>query len=328
MDNRSLEFELIHKYFQSQPQIRNDVAVGIGDDAAVVTPPPQTQIAVTTDTMVDGVHFDAHVSPRALGHKLVAVNLSDLAAMGAEPAWLSLALTLPEVDENWLEEFSKGLFEISEYYRCQLIGGDVTRGPLTLSLTAQGILPANRALSRRGASPGDWVYVTGKLGDAALALAGQQGKVTLSPAQQESVNKRLFYPVPQVMAGQALRSVASSAIDISDGLAGDLGHILAASGLAARINLEAIPRSSIFDEVFETPEAAASFLLAGGDDYELCFTIPENRKGVMQTVTSQTGVELTCIGQLEPGKGLRVYSEGKLLEDSFYSYSHFGQSNE
>lgn len=339
MDSQRREFAIIADYFKRRAgqstgstlsenskssfrRQRNDVLIGIGDDAAVVTPPPESRIAVTTDTMVSGVHFDEHTSPRALGHKLVAVNLSDLAAMGAEPAWVSLACSLPEVDEDWLKEFTAGLFAALDYYHCELIGGDMTRGPLTLTLTAQGILPLERCLQRRGAQPGDRIFVSGTLGDAALALAGLQGKLELRDATIDELQKRLFYPTPRVALGQLLRNQATSAIDLSDGLAGDLKHILRASEVGARVNLEALPASLAFRANLE-PQAGWPLQLNGGDDYELCFTVPESRVGLLESLVRQAGVAVSCIGTIEAQQGLRFFHQNKEVQITGSSYSHF-----
>lgn len=332
------EFSLIAKYFQrspgagndtgsavsatSQNRSRRDVAVGIGDDAAIVIPPADCGIAVTTDTMVSGVHFDEKVPAAAIGHKLVAVNLSDLAAMGAEPAWLSLSCSLPEIDEVWLAEFSRGFFAAADYYRCALIGGDVTKGPLSLTLTAQGIVPAHRYLQRSGAQPGDRIYVSGTLGDAALALAAQQGRVDIPDNLRAELEKRLFYPTPRVGLGQLLRNQATAAIDLSDGLLGDLKHILVASKVGARIQLDALPHSKAFAGSIAGPEGW-KYQIAGGDDYELCFTIPESRCGGLETLALQAGVKVTCIGIIDGHRELRFYEKNQQRVIDLHSYSHF-----
>ncbi|MCH8493385.1 MAG: thiamine-phosphate kinase [Idiomarina sp.] len=354
MDIQRSEFALIAKYFQartsqnqtssfsatnsastqqeysssstlslnSENKSRRDVALSIGDDAAVVIPPADCGIAVTTDTMVAGVHFDDRVPVAALGHKLVAVNLSDLAAMGAEPAWLSLSCTLPEINEEWLAEFSSGFFKTVDYYRCALIGGDVTKGPLSLTLTAQGIVPKERYLTRRGAQPGDRIYVSGTLGDAALALAAQQQRVQLSDAALASLEKRLFYPTPRVGLGQLLRNLATSAIDLSDGLAGDLSHILQASGVGAHIELDRLPRSKAFAESINSADGWV-YQLAGGDDYELCFTVPASRCGMLETIAVQAGVSVTQVGIIEGNKGLRYFNKNERCDLQLESFSHF-----
>lgn len=315
------EFELIESYFRDLNQSRSDVLLRQGDDCAVVKTTPGTHIAVTTDTMVSGVHFDEKVPPRALGHKLVAVNLSDLAAMGAEPAWLSLAITLPEVDQEWLKEFAAGMHELAGYYHCELIGGDTTRGPLTLTLTAHGLLPEGQRLTRHNARPGDWIFVSGNLGDAAAALAGQQGELSLSSFVQHKLNERLFYPTPRIALGQALRGIATSCIDISDGLAADLSHILTRSKVGARIFLHQLPYSEALKSL--TLEQQRHYALHGGDDYELCFTVPEEMRGSLETSLAHSSVKLACIGQIDRSGGLRFFDHDKEVASSNTGYQHF-----
>ena len=220
------EFELIQRCFAEAGRKRTDVAIGIGDDGAVVQVREGCDLVITTDSMVEGIHFFPDVDPRSLGHKLVAVNVSDLAAMGAEPCWLSLALTLPKVDEEWLTAFAEGLSETADYYNCQLIGGDTTRGPLSLTMIAKGLVPKGKAITRAGAQNGDYLYVTGTLGDAALGLKLVQEQVEVSKKHRAHILQRFHYPTARVALGQALRNIASSAMDVSDGLAGDLLHIL------------------------------------------------------------------------------------------------------
>lgn len=319
------EFEVITSYFNAGKQSRSDVVLGQSDDCAVVRTTPQTHIAVTTDTMVAGVHFDEKVPPRALGHKLVAVNLSDLAAMGAEPAWISLAITMPKVDTAWLKEFSAGLHELASYYNCQLIGGDTTRGPLTLTITAQGLLPEDQLLTRRGAKPGDWIYVSGTLGDAAAALAAQRHEISVCPVQKKQLEERLFYPTPRVALGQMLRTLATSAIDISDGLAADLSHILKCSGAGARLQVNNLPYSDALNGNIAV-EQQRHFALHGGDDYELCFTIPEALRGTLETTLAHIGVEVTCVGQIEANAGLRLFDGEQELPSSSLGYQHFGEN--
>lgn len=315
------EFELINSYFNLS-HVRGDVILGQGDDCAVLSTTPQTQIAVTTDTMVSGIHFDHHVPPRALGHKLVAVNLSDLASMGAEPAWLSLAITLPEVDKEWLQAFSEGMNELASYYHCQLIGGDTTRGPLTLTLTAQGLLPEGQRLTRQGAQAGDWIFVSGSLGDAAAALGGQRGDLSLSAHTQSTFNERLFYPTPRIALGQALRTMATSCIDISDGLAADLSHVLKRSEVGARLFLDQLPMSEAMQTLSLSEQR--HYALHGGDDYELCFTVPEEVRGSLETNLAYSGVPLTCVGQIDKQQGLRFFDDGEDVPASSLGYRHFG----
>ena len=213
------EFEVIKSYFTEQTVKRKDVLIGVGDDCAIVTPSEKQNIAVATDTLVAGVHFPVNTSPRAIGHKAIAVNLSDLAAIGAEPSWVSVAITLPSIDEEWIDEFCTGLFELCEFYNVQVIGGDTTQGPLSITVTAQGLVPVGQEMLRTGAKSGDWVYVTGEVGDAALALTHILGTNVLDNHIFTKVRKRLDFPTPRVLAGQALRNYASSAIDLSDATA-------------------------------------------------------------------------------------------------------------
>ncbi len=334
MHTLTKEFSLIAKYFRRQPSNgelgqrernqRQDVILGIGDDAAILKLPADSSLAVTTDAMVYGTHFDDLVPVKALGHKLVAVNISDLAAMGAEPAWLSLALTCPDINDAWLSEFSTGFFALADYYNCALVGGDVTRGPLSLTVTAHGFVPHGKALHRCGARPGDRIYVSGHLGDAAAALAGQQGHLPFTDIQQANLNKRLFYPTPQVALGQSLRVIASSAIDLSDGLASDLMHILQASNVGAKIDANALPTSAVLSAAIPNQSQRVQLQLMGGEDYELCFTVPESRRGSLETVVSQLGIEVTCVGVIEGDEGLRVILNEQPLELTKASFSHFG----
>lgn len=329
MHTLTKEFALIARYFRRSPtmeakSLRRDVLFGIGDDAAILAPPADCVLAVTTDTMVYATHFDANTPIKAIGHKLVAVNLSDLAAMGAEPAWLSLALTCPDIDEAWLTEFSEGFFALSDYYGCSLIGGDVTRGALSLTVTAQGFIPQGRAIYRAGAQPGDRIYVSGTLGDAAVALAGQQGKLNLTELQQLSLNKRLFYPSPQVALGQALRTIASSAIDLSDGLGSDLQHLLHAAQVGARIDINKLPASTnLAAALVADPIQKAQYQLFGGEDYELCFTVPESRRGSLETLVSQLGISITCVGIIEGEAGLRFMQDKTQVSFNEMGFQHF-----
>ncbi|MCO4322688.1 thiamine-phosphate kinase [Aliidiomarina quisquiliarum] len=324
MHNLTKEFSLIAKYFQREQSSRHDIILGIGDDAAILTPPAESSLAVTTDTMVYGTHFDDSVPVKALGHKLVAVNVSDLAAMGAEPTWLSLALTCPAINELWLSEFTSGFFALADYYHCSLIGGDVTRGPLSLTVTAQGFVPQGKEIRRSGAQPGDRIYVSGQLGDAAAALAGQQGTIALTDIEQARLNKRLFYPTPQVALGQALRAIASSAIDLSDGLASDLQHILHASKVGASIDAGVLPTSLALSTAIPEQQSRVQLQLTGGEDYELCFTVPESRRGSLETVANQLGIEVTCVGVIEGSEGLRVTLNEQPLLLTTAGFNHFG----
>ncbi|NIG19526.1 thiamine-phosphate kinase [Pantoea sp. Al-1710] len=318
------EFELIARYFNRVTSSRRDVEKGIGDDCALLNVPEKQTLAISTDTLVAGVHFLRDIHPADLGYKALAVNLSDLAAMGADPAWLTLAITLPEVNESWLAAFSDSLFELLDYYDMQLIGGDTTRGPLSLTLGIHGLVPTGRALKRSGAKPGDWIFVTGTLGDSAAGLSLLQHCHRLNdPAVHEVLIKRHLRPMPRVLQGQALRNLATSAIDISDGLIADLGHILTASRVGARLNLEALPLSAALRDHFE-PEQVLTWALSGGEDYELCFTVPEVNRGALDVALGHLGVPYTCIGQIAPeADGLTLLENGKPRRFNHKGFDHF-----
>jgi thiamine-monophosphate kinase len=316
------EFELIKHFFTEQAVKRKDVLLAIGDDCAVVASPEKQDIVVTTDTLVAGVHFPVETLPRAIGHKAVAVNLSDIAAMGAEPNWLSLAITLPEVNHDWLAEFSLGVFELCEFYNVQLIGGDTTQGPLSITITAQGVTPEGKYLSRSGAKAGDWLYVTGELGDAALALQHYKQQVNVNHNFVDIIRAKLDYPRPRVLVGQTLREYASSAIDISDGLLADLAHICKASNVGANIVLNAIPLSDIMRETVSFDEAI-NLALTGGDDYELLFTVPEHNKVGMETALSCMGKTAICIGQINASKTISTTLNDKPVQINSTCFEHF-----
>ncbi|MEY8200826.1 MAG: thiamine-phosphate kinase [Colwellia sp.] len=318
------EFELIKHFFTKQAIKRKDVELGIGDDCAVLSPIENQNIVVTTDTLVAGVHFPFETSPRAIGHKAVAVNLSDIAAMGAKPSWLSLAITLPNIDEAWLIEFCEGVFELCEFYNVELIGGDTTQGPLSITITAQGLTPQGSYLSRSGAKSGDWLYVTGDLGDAALALQQITGKVDIEPQFIDIIKNKLDYPKPRVLAGQTLREYASSAIDLSDGLIADLGHICQASNLGANIVLDALPLSTIMRDSLLADDAI-TLALSGGDDYELLFTVSEDNKVAMETAMSHTGTPVTCIGQLNASQTISTTLNNKSVPINTAGFEHFSE---
>lgn len=321
------EFSLIKAFFTEQVTKRKDVVLGIGDDCALITPTERQQIAITTDTLVSGVHFPINTAPRAIGHKSIAVNLSDLAAMGAEPAWISLAITLPEFDHKWLQEFCAGVFDLCEYYNIQLVGGDTTQGPLSITVTAQGLVPVDTALLRSGAKSGDWIFVTGDIGDAALALKHIQGQVSIEEQFKEQVLTKLDYPKPRVLAGQGIREYASSAIDLSDGLISDLGHICAASKTGANIVLDALPLSHALIETLGH-EAAIELALAGGDDYELLFTVSEDNKVGMATALANAGTQVTCIGQMNASEKITTTLDNNIVNLNVKSFEHFSDENE
>jgi thiamine-monophosphate kinase len=316
------EFELICRFFAVQPLHRDDVIVGIGDDAAVLKVPNGHQLVVTTDTLVAGVHFLPDADPQALGHKALAVNLSDLAAMGAEPAWFLLSLTLPEVDTSWLQGFSTGLHDLARQYRIQLVGGNTARGPLAITITAHGFVPEGQALRRAGANIGDRIYITGELGDAGLALGQRLGRLSLSPAESAGVMYRLDRPLPRIEPGLRLRGMASSVIDISDGLLADLGHILEMSQVGARLELERIPVSSTYRAHLN--EVGWDLALAHGDDYELCFTVPTPKVTQLEQLAPDFGCRLTYIGDIVSGSDLQIVdAAGGLYQPRGTGYDHF-----
>jgi len=319
------EFSLIARYFDLVKSMRLDVETGIGDDCALLNIPEKKTLAISTDTLVAGNHFLPDIDPADLAYKALAVNLSDLAAMGAEPAWLTLALTLPEADEAWLAAFSDSLFMQLNYYDMQLIGGDTTRGPLSMTLGIHGFVPPGRALKRSGAKPGDWIYVTGTPGDSAAGLAILQDRLVVeSAADADYLLARHLRPMPRVLQGQALRDLASSAIDLSDGLISDLGHILKASGCGARIDLDAMPLSDALLRHAER-EQALRWALSGGEDYELCFTVPELNRGALDVAIGQLGARFTCIGQISAeADGLQLMQSGKPVQLDLQGYDHFG----
>ena len=321
------EFDLIKQFF-SRPTQR--AALGGGDDCAVLTPTPGTQLLISSDMLVVGRHFFADVSPFSLGHKALAVNLSDLAACGAAPVAFTLAISLPHIDKAWLQDFANGLYALADVHGCELIGGDTTRGPLTICITVFGEVPRGQALLRSGAKAGDDIYVSGTLGDARLALDALQGKIELPPEILAEARLRLELPTPRVALGTALRGIATSAIDISDGLAGDLQHILRASGVGAQINTEVTMNliaacahinwaTGQFDH-----EKRLKTVFSGGDDYELAFTAPPAARQAVQAAANSSQTPVTRIGVIEVEPGLRlVDGRGQRIESRFASFDHF-----
>ncbi|MCH8536894.1 MAG: thiamine-phosphate kinase [Alkalimonas sp.] len=317
------EFEVIQRYFADSGRHRSDTLLGVGDDGAVLQLRDGYDLVVTTDTMVAGTHFFPDVDPRALGHKLVAVNISDLAAMGAEPAWLSLAMTLPKVDDDWIKAFAAAFSETADYYNCQLVGGDTTRGPLTLSVVAKGQVPHGKALSRSGAKVGDYVYVTGTLGDAALGLRLCQGQVEVSKKHSAHILQRFHYPTARVALGQALRTIASSAMDLSDGLYSDIQHLLHRSKVGVSIDIDKLPLSQALRDSCDSTTAIA-LALSGGEDYELLFTVPENKRGTLDVLLSPYGVPVTCIGRVTGVAGkLELKSADQPFAYEHHGFEHF-----
>jgi thiamine-monophosphate kinase len=317
------EFELIQHYFAAQAAARADVELGIGDDCALLNVPTGECLAVSTDTLVSGVHFFADVDPVALGHKALAVNLSDLAAMGAQPRWVSLALTLPNVDENWLAGFAQGFHALAAQHHVALIGGDTTRGPLSITVSIKGSVSAAQALRRSGAKVGDHIYVSGRLGAAALAVQQRLHQFPLDAEALRHCQQRMEYPQPRCKLGMALRNIATSALDLSDGLSGDLMHILRASGVAAKIELADLPVDAAVSQSV-TPEQALQLALGGGDDYELCFTAPAEHEQEIQQLAQTLDLPLTKIGIIMTGTPtIFWYHHGKSVELHINGWEHF-----
>ena len=320
MTHDTPEFDVIARHF-TRPAA--NAVLGVGDDCALVDVTNGMDLAVSTDTMVSGTHFFPDVDPEALGHKALAVNLSDMAAMGAMPYWTMLALTLPKVDHEWLGAFAKGFFDLAEEFDVSLIGGDTTRGPLTLTVTIMGEVPAGAAIRRSGAKVGNDIWVSGRIGDAALAVAHRHGRLVLTEEDYREAVMRLYEPSPRVNLGQALRGLATAAIDVSDGLLADLTHICRLSGVGATVELGAVPVSSIGAKHLGT-DAGRTAIVAGGDDYELCFTAHPNSRESIQDLTKMLGVPLTRIGQVKRGKGVSLVGEdGKPVKIDGRGYDHF-----
>ena len=325
------EFDLIERYFTRPAR---QAVLGVGDDCALLQPRPGTQMAISTDMLVEGRHFFANVDPAALGHKALAVNLSDLAACGAKPLAFTLALALPKVDEPWLASFSRGLFALADLHDCELVGGDTTQGPLNICITVFGEVPVvngkSQALLRSGARAGDDIYVSGTLGDARLALEARRGTIALPAALFEHVRGRLERPSPRVALGQALRGVASAAIDVSDGLLGDLRHVLRASRVGATIDtsvaikLIAACTHPDWATGIISLERQLEYSLAGGDDYELAFTAPVSARAAVQAAARLADTPATRIGCIEKTSGLRLIdAQGKALPCGYTAFDHF-----
>jgi thiamine-monophosphate kinase len=320
---KSPEFDLIARHF-TRPA--TNAVLGVGDDCALVDVSNGMDLAVSTDTLVSGTHFFPDVDPETLGHKALAVNLSDMAAMGAMPYWAMLALTLPAVDHKWLAAFSKGFFDLADEFNVSLIGGDTTRGPLTLTVTIMGEVPAGAALRRSGARPGNDIWVSGRIGDAALAVAHRHGKLQLDKADFDEAVMRLYEPTPRVSLGQSLRGLATATIDISDGLLSDLGHICALSNVGATVDFGLIPVSPIGLKHLAS-EAGRTAVVAGGDDYELCFTAPAGVRDSMEDLSDMLSVPLTRIGKIQKGKGVSLLgTDGKPMKIDGRGFDHFQPS--
>jgi thiamine-monophosphate kinase len=320
------EFALIDRWFR-RPSADPGVVLGVGDDAALLAPTPGHELVLAVDMMVEGRHFLPGADAEGLGHKILAVNLSDMAAMGARPRWALLAGALPDDDPAWLAAFTRGLFALADAHGVTLVGGDTTRGPRNLCLTIAGEAPAGTAIRRSGARPGDDVWVSGTLGDAMLALASLQGRTSLDDATLRALRQRLERPQPRVALGIALRGVASAMLDVSDGLTGDLAHVLDASGVGATLELASIPCAPALRERLATAERglALGCLLAGGDDYELCFTAPPGQRDAVLRAAASAGVPATRIGVVHADAGrLAVHDEhGLPLRELPRAFDHF-----
>mgnify|MGYP001043532097 CR=1 FL=1 len=315
------EFDLIRRHFT---RATPGAVLGVGDDAALLRVTPGMELAVSTDMLVSGTHFYPDVPPYQLGYKTLAVNLSDLAAMGAQPRWATLALSLPEVDDGWLRSFSWGFFALAEQHGVELVGGDTTRGPLSLCVTIMGEVPQGQALRRDGAQVGDDIWVSGTLGEAALGLAYLQGRVELPEDESGFALQALHLPCPHIDLGLALRGVAHSAIDVSDGFLADLGHILAASGVAAEVAYDRLPGPSIIAAGQVSHGLAQECILSGGDDYELCFTAPVVHRERISALSGTLHLPLTRVGQIVSGQGCKVRAaDGSVMRIAREGYDHF-----
>jgi len=330
------EFELIQRFFktgsEAMPSSNNQsISLGIGDDCALLQLNPEEVMAITSDMLVEDRHFFANTNPEWLGHKALAVNLSDLAAMGAKPMGFTLAIALPQVDLGWLEAFSKGLFALAQEYSCPLIGGDTTAGPRNICITAFGSIPHGKAIKRSGATLGDDIWVSGSVGDARLVLAALRHELHLSTIDLQAIDARMHQPTPRVQLGMALRDVATAALDISDGLLGDLKHILMQSKVDAEVFLDRLPKSAALKHQSEAIQN--QFAACGGDDYEICFTAPPNQRSVIDEISKTLNLPITQIGSIKTMQSSEPKIElldqnGKALSESkaallFKSFDHF-----
>jgi thiamine-monophosphate kinase len=323
------EFELIRRFFvrSDSAQRGAGVLLGIGDDAALLDLPKGADLVVSVDTIVAGRHFPDGVDARSIGHRALAVNLSDMAAMGATPAWATLALTMPSADPEWLEKFAAGFLDLADAHSVALVGGDTTRGPLTVSVQILGSLPHGSALRRGGAEAGNILAVSGTLGDAAAGLAFRQARPDAKlPPEAEALIQRFDYPAPRVQLGQAARGIATAAMDLSDGLIGDLPKLAQASGLAAHVRIEALPLSTALRKSVSLSQAR-DWALAGGDDYELLLAVPASRFGELKAAADQLNLTLTSIGELHDGAGVTWSLNGEDFTPRVSGYEHFGRAS-
>ena len=332
------EFDLIQRFFKAgadamHPNDEKVIALGIGDDCALLKPAAGEEIAITSDMLVEGRHFFMNANPELLGRKALAVNLSDLAAMGAKPIGFTLSIALPNVDIAWLEAFSKGLFAVANQYSCPLIGGDTTAGPLTISITAFGSIPSGKAIRRSGAKVGHDIWASGTIGDARLALAALRHEITLPESDLKQIEHRMHNPTPRVELGMTIRELASAALDISDGLLGDLHHILKQSQVSAKVFLDQIPKSETLQK--QSEDIQNQFAASGGDDYEICFTAPTEKRDVIDEISTALNLPLTRIGSITEKVGavekLSLFNKnGDLLDETksaalLKSFDHFAK---
>jgi thiamine-monophosphate kinase len=315
------EFTLIRRNF-AKAIVNESVELGIGDDCALLIPPPGKLLAVSMDTMVAGSHFPEEAPAKLIATRALATALSDLAAMGAEPLWFTLGLTLPVADQEWVSEFCDGLLQFSDVHQCVLVGGDITRGPLTITVQVHGAIEPGKALKRSGAQPDDIIYVTGSLGDGAAALAMLLQQFTVRKTSQNYLNERFYRPTPRLREGQMLAGTASAAIDISDGLFADLGHICHASGVGAMVNVNRLPLSEHWRSSVSLDQAL-SWAITGGDDYELCFTVPRNNVTKVEDWIREERLIATAIGKITEKPEIYMINKGKAMEFDMEGYKHF-----
>ncbi|RYU68465.1 thiamine-phosphate kinase [Aliivibrio finisterrensis] len=327
----SSEFNLIDRFFVQDNVSRGDVDLGIGDDCALVSVPEGYQVAITTDTLAAGTHFLIDADPVKVGYKALASNLSDLAAMGAKPAWVSLALTLPKPDEKWLEGFCEGFFELAKQHNVQLIGGDTTKGPLSITITVQGLVPRGEALTRKGAKVGDDIYVTGFIGDSAAGLEILlDTKKQIKTQLEQELERRHYYSNPKVQLAQKIRHLCHSALDISDGLISDLGHILKQSNVSAKIQVNALPISDELMTFYSHDiDKCLKMALVSGEEYELCFTAPKENREAIKQISFLLNHDVSIIGEITKGPFSTLENNVKLRKDAtsldwvLYGYDHF-----
>ena len=317
------EFALIDRYFRALGAARADVVTGVGDDAALLRVPSDVELVAATDTLVAGVHFPPQATPASIGHRALAVNLSDLAAMGARPAWALLALTLPQADEAWLSEFAAGFEALARKYGVALVGGDTTHGPLCVSVTLLGCVPRGTALKRSGGRAGDALFVSGTPGDAAAGLAIEQRTLSAGAEGRDYLRARFALPSPRVALGERLRGIASACIDVSDGLLGDAGKLAAASGSGVEISFDAVPVSEQLVAAVGA-ERARELALSGGDDYELCFAVPAAKVAALAQQLPPEAWGYARIGELREASGAVVVRDGSVMQFSHSGYQHFG----